>query len=211
MPEHPLIGLIMATHLEAKPFLEGIDLRRTSVGPFSAYKAGNIILLITGLGQTNAAMACTCLCMSASPACLVNIGAAGATADGDFPLGSICHVTEALEPDRPHFRTGLPFRHEPDLMQGFRTARLATRDKAVVAQEERREMARIADLSDMEGAAVVQAAAKFQVPCFLFKLVSDTPEQTTETEIPAFIRAYRDSLFEFFMTRILPALNARFA
>jgi len=210
MKPYPLIGMAMATRLEAAPFISGLDLRPEAMGPFSVYKAENIVLTITGMGQTNAAMACTCMCMRFSPACLVNIGAAGAAAGEGFALGGIYHVSEAVAPDRLHFRTGRPFVLEPDVLPGFRTARVATRDQAVVAPENRRNMARLAELSDMEGAAVIQVARKFKIPCFLFKFVSDTPEHITDTEIPANIRRYRDSLFDFFNTRVLPELQKRF-
>ncbi|MFO7838524.1 MAG: hypothetical protein R6X08_03350 [Desulfosalsimonadaceae bacterium] len=210
MQKRSLTGLVMATYLEAKPFVAGLGCRRSTIGPFTAYRSENIVLVISGMGKTNAAMACACLCMSCAPACIVNIGAAGAAADGEFYLGGIYQVTAAVEPDRPHFRTGLPFRHEPDTLPGFQAASVATRDKPVVNSDERREMAKIADLLDMEGAAVVQAARKFQIPCFLFKLVSDTPEHTSEREIPAYIRLYRDFLFEFYKSRVVAGLEQRF-
>ncbi len=205
-----MIGLVMATRLEAAPFVSGLDFRAEAIGPFTAYTAENLVLIISGMGRTNAAMACAGLCLRFSPACLVNIGAAGAAAGDGFALGDIYHVSEAVEPDRLHFRTGLPFRHEPDMLPGFRTARVATRDQAVVAPDSRRSMAALAELSDMEGAAVIQAARKFKLPCFLFKFVSDTPEHSTDTEIPANIRRYRDSLYDFFNTRIFPQLVKRF-
>ncbi|HMA66280.1 MAG TPA: hypothetical protein VKO20_00540 [Desulfosalsimonadaceae bacterium] len=210
MQQCPLIGLVMATYLEAKPFVAGLDCLRSSIGPFTAYRAENTVLVISGMGKTNAAMACACLCMSCPPACLVNIGAAGAAAEGEFCLGGIYQVSAAVEPDRPHFRTGLPFHHEADRLPGFEEARVATRDKPVVNPDKRREMAKIADLLDMESAAVIQAARKFQRPCFLFKLVSDTPEHTSEREIPAYIRQYRDSLFAFFHSRVTTGLEQRF-
>ena len=210
MQKQPLISLIMATHLEAKPFIEGLGGSRTTIGPFTAYRNESSILLISGLGQANAAMACACLCMQYTPACIVNIGAAGANKDNGFALGSIYQVSGAVQPDRLHFRTGEPFCLVPEvLLPGCPTARVATRDQAVVAPESRREMARLAELSDMEGAAVVQAARKFKIPCFLFKFVSDTPADGTDQEIPGNIRCHRDALYTFFTDHILPELLRR--
>lgn len=209
MHKWPLVGLVMATHLEAKPFIEGLGGSRTTIGPFTAYRNESMVLVISGLGQANAAMACACLCMQYIPSCIVNIGAAGANTANGFALGSIYQVSGAVQPDRLHFRTGEPFCLEPGVLPGFPTARVATRDQAVVAPESRREMARLAELSDMEGAAVVQAARKFKIPCFLFKFVSDTPADGTDQEIPNNIRCHRDALYTFFTDRVLPELLRR--
>ncbi len=196
MSENPRTGLLMATYIEAKPFVEKIEWHRSAEKPFPVYYKDGLILVISGMSKANAAAACAWLCTSESPGRIVNIGAAGANADG-LPLGSIHHITESLETDRRHFKTHEPFRRRPDVMDGFSTARLATRDEPVTDPEERRLTAMFAELSDMEGAAVIQTAQKFQTPCYLFKFVSDTPEHTTADEIAVHIRQYRDSVFKF--------------
>ncbi|MBS3731389.1 MAG: hypothetical protein KGY42_00665, partial [Desulfobacterales bacterium] len=112
-----------------------------------------------------------------------------------------------VEPDRRHYQTGKPFRQQPDVMPGFASARLATLDQAALEAEKRMEISAMAELVDMEGAAIVQAARKFQVRCCLFKFVSDTAAHTTGGEIISHIRQYRDSLFHFFRTELLPVLE----
>lgn len=206
MAKRAVIGLLMATHLEAKPFLEGIAYERIADSPFPVYKSDETVLVVSGMAKANAAMACACLALTHAPACIVNMGAAGA-AGGGHPLGAIYHVSEAVEYDRRHFRTGLPFRHRPNILEGFATARLATQDRPVIDPEKRREIAPMAELLDMEGAAVIQAAQKFHIPCYLFKFVSDTPAHTTDRDIPVHIRLYRSAMFDFFMSAVLPILN----
>jgi nucleoside phosphorylase len=58
----------------------------------------------------------------------------------------------------------------------------------------------------MEGAAVVQAARRFRLPCYLFKFVSDVPAHTKSSEIETHIRQYRQAFYEFFRERVLPGL-----
>ncbi len=210
MPDYPTIGLIMATYIEAKPFVEGIKWHRQTEAPFPVYRSRGLSLVISGMGKTNAAMACAWLCTALAPSCIINLGAAGANRDG-LPPGTIFHIKEALETDRRHFRTSEPLRHVPAVLEGFPTARTATRDEPVIEAHERRRALSFAELSDMEGAAVIQAARKFKTPCFLFKFISDTPGHTTGNEIPDLIRRNRDSLFEFFMTALLPGLEQDFA
>ncbi len=206
MPKTPPIGLIMATYIEAKPFVEKIDWLRAAQTPFPVYHAKDLILVISGMGKTNAAAACAWLCTTARPGCIVNLGAAGANRDG-LVLGSIHHIREALETDRRHFKTAAPFCHRPDVMEGFPTARVATREEPVIDPEERRRVSSLAELSDMEGAAVIQAARRFQTRCFMFKFVSDTPGHTAGSQIAAHIRSWRDSVFDFYMTAISPAIR----
>ncbi|MFP4255856.1 MAG: hypothetical protein ACLFQ9_03240 [Desulfobacterales bacterium] len=204
MTAHISIGLIMATYIEAKPFVEKITWQRSDKNPFPVYCADNLTLVVSGMGKANAAAACAWLCTARTPGCIINIGAAGANTQG-MPVGSIHHITEALETDRRHFKTGEPFRHRPDVLEGFPTARVATRDEPVIDPQERQKISFYAELSDMEGSAVVQAARRFQTPCFLFKFVSDTRQDTTGDRIAANIRLYRDPVFNFFMNlRAMP-------
>lgn len=206
MPKTSPIALIMATYIEAKPFVEKIDWLRAAKTPFPVYHAKDLILVISGMGKTNAAAACAWLCTTANPGGIINLGAAGANIEG-LALGSIHHIREALETDRRHFKTAEPFCHRPDVMEGFSTARVATREEPVIVPEERMRMSSVAELSDMEGAAIIQAARRFQTRCFMFKFVSDTPGHTTGSEIAAHIRYWRDSVFDFYTTAISPVIR----
>lgn len=198
MKNHLPIGLIMATYIEAKPFVEKITWQRSVKDPFPVYCAEDLTLVVSGMGKANAAAACAWLCTAKAPGCIINIGAAGANTHG-MPVGSIHHITEAFETDRRHFKTGEPFCHRPDVMEGFPTARVATRDEPVIDPHERQKISFYAELSDMEGSAVVQAARRFQTRCFLFKFVSDTRQDTTGDRIAANIRRHREPVFNFFI------------
>ncbi|QTA89775.1 hypothetical protein [Desulfonema magnum] len=198
------IGLVMATMLEAVPFVKRFSLQPCEQKPFKIYENENLLLIISGIGKANAAMACTYLHLMKQPRCICNLGAAGAL-DEDHRLRKICHITKVFEPDRPTLNSGVPHKHIPDVLDGFPRATLATQDKPVIDPEERAEIAVIAHLADMEGASVIQTCRRFHTKCYLFKFVSDTPH---DHQIVANIRDYREDFCSFFCESILPVLES---
>jgi len=195
----------MATMLEAKPFVLGMSLRKTRKGPFRLFQKDRIRLIISGIGKANGAMATAYGCQKYNPVCICNLGAAGATHSG-YDLGEIFHIHKIVEHDRPDLKSGEPYIHKPDILTGFQTATLATSDRAILAPDERNEIFRVADLLDMEGASVVQACRKFKTQCFVFKLVSDTPDHTRDEDIVTNIRLYRSHLYEYFKNSVMSHL-----
>lgn len=208
MQKNPVICIVIATMLEAKPFVTEMPLEKIEKKPFNAYHQNNIFLIISGIGKANAAMATFYGCHTYSPDIIVNVGAAGAAGDA-FPLGEFYHICEITEYDRPDFRKGAPFFYKPLQMKGFKTARVATQDQPVLHPEKRKEISRIADLVEMEAASVMQAANKFSTPCVFFKYVTDTAEHTEDKDIVKYIKAYRDPFYLFFTGSVLPRINSK--
>ena len=206
MEKDPLISIVMATMMEAKPFVLGMSLKKYGKKPFPIFKNGNILLVISGIGKANAAMASAYCCREFNPSCICNLGAAGAVSFF-HPLGEIFHITKIFEHDRPKLTSDKPTVYHPDFFDGFQNAILSTSDRAIKEPEERMEISRFADLVDMEGAAIVQACTIFETKCYLFKFVSDTPEHTDDNDIINHIRTYRSSFYEFFLRAILQRLK----
>ena len=205
MEKSPVTCIIMATMLEAKPFVNGMSLKKKREEPFQSYEADNLILVISGVGKTNAAVAAAYCCQEFRPSSVCNLGAAGAT-DFSHSLGEICHIEELIEYDRPIFESGVPHRHIPHILKGFQTAKLATQDRAIIHADERKEISSHASLVDMEGASVVQTCRIFQTNCIVFKFVSDTPDHTTGRDIVKNIRLYRTPFYEFCLHSVIPIL-----
>jgi nucleoside phosphorylase len=206
MPEHPVTVIIMATLLEAEPFIEALALEKQSDEPCPVYRGENLFLVISGIGKANAALATTYACLTCRPDLICNLGAAGATTAAT-PLGSIYQIDKAIEFDRPHLRTGVPHFHHPHTLTGFETAALATQDRPVKNPTDRRALAVCADLTDMEGTAVIQTAGKFNIPCLLFKFVSDTPHPDEQDNILKQIKELRSSFCGFFLNSVLPVIK----
>ncbi len=205
MEKNPLKCLIMATLLEAQPFIEGLSLIRKTKEHVPIYGNDNYILAISGIGKTNSAIACAYSCLQFSPSCILNLGAAGAT-DTTLALGMNLHIVRAIEYDRPRFKSKSPHVHTPNFFEGFLSARVATLDRPVLDPSERQRLSLIADLVDMESASVIQTCKKFKTKCFLFKYVSDTANHTKDSDIVENIKIYRDSFFRFFLESVAPLL-----
>lgn len=202
MEKSSVTAIVMATKLEAKPFIESIPLEQVERKPFSLYKNNHMFLILSGIGKANAAMATAYACQKLKPERIFNLGASGAT-DFTYPLGEIFHVVKIFEFDRPEFKSGKPHIHIPSILNGFQTTNLATSDKAVLDPEERKKISEIAGLVDMEGASVVQACRIFQAECFMFKFVSDAPNHTCDSDIVENIRLYRKKFCEFFLNSVI--------
>jgi adenosylhomocysteine nucleosidase len=183
-----------------------MSLRQTRNVPFRLFQNDGRLLIISGIGKANAAMATAYCCLKFKPACVCNLGAAGATHSG-HDLGDILHIQKIVEPDRPDLKTGEPCVHKPDLLAGFKTTILATSDRAILDPNERKTVSINADLIDMEGASVVQACRTFQKKCYLFKFVSDTPDHTRDQDIVDHIRRYRKTFYDFFTESVRPLLS----
>ena len=215
MEKDPLIGLIFATITEAKPFVQGMGMERIESTPFSVFEKaraenkpfekGRIVLVISGIGKANAAMAAFYCCQTFHPALICNLGAAGATVDS-FAPGDILHITEAIEYDRPELRSQKPHVHTSHTLEGFPVAKIATQDTPVVDSNKRKEIASFAKLVDMEAAPIIQACDKFQTKCVIFKFVSDTPVHTHVDDIIMNIKQYRTPFYDFFQNAVMPRL-----
>lgn len=206
MEKNIVTAVVMATMLEAKPFVLGMSLKQTRKTPFRLFQNDNTLLLISGIGKANAAMAVVYCCLKFKPGCICNLGAAGAAHSG-YDLGETFHIRKVIEHDRPDLNSKKAYMiHEPDLLKGFKTAKLATCDRAVLDPLERKAISSKADLLDMEGASVVQACRKFEASCFLFKFVSDTPDHTRDQDIVDNIRLYRERFYAFFAGSVMPVL-----
>jgi adenosylhomocysteine nucleosidase len=202
-----LAGIIMATDLEAGPFITAFKMQEIEDRPFMVYGCDEIILIISGIGKANASMATAYICSKFDPEWVLNLGAAGAT-QASRELGDIYHIEKVIEPDRPHPGSGTPYVQTPDVLPGFQKAILATQDKAVDDIETFQRIAPLADLVDMEGASVVQASRRFEKRCLLFKFVSDTPVHAGKEElIIEHIKLYSEPFCRFISNEVIPVLK----
>ncbi len=199
-------ALLMATQFEAKPFINGLGLRRKHDLPIPVFSDSNLVLVICGIGKTNAAMGTTYCCITFKPTRILNLGAAGAV-DQTSKLGDVFQIEKIFEPDRPSFNTRGPVIHTPETIEGFKTTTLATQDRPILDPEDRMNISRTAHLVDMEAAAVVQVCRQFGITCLVFKFVSDTPDHTEALDIISNIKKAGTGFFNYFHRNILPRLK----
>jgi len=207
MEKNSLTAVIMATMLEAKPFVSEMSLEPLNKNPFLVFKKEKLLLVICGIGKANAAMATAYCCTKYRPDTVFNIGAAGALTMSK-KKGEFYQVNKIIEHDRLSFKNNKPFIHYPSIMEGFNCAILSTSDKAAVSIEEREKVSKYGgELVDMEGASIAQTCKKFQIPCYIFKYVSDTLEDIESNNIVENIRQYRQESSVFFKDQILKAYS----
>jgi len=193
----------MATMVEAKPFVTGMELEPVSKKPFLIFEKKQRLLVICGIGKANAAMATAYCCTKFKPDTVYNFGAAGAL-DRSKRRGDIYQINKIIEHDRPDFKSDKPFVHNPAILKGYKNAILSTSDKAAVSTEQRVKVSQYGgELVDMEGASIVQTCKKFKTPCHVFKYISDTLEDIESNNIINNIRELRQKTFEFFMTNLI--------
>lgn len=202
MGNPPVTGIVMATHIEAAPFIDSGTFIQVEKKPLPVFVHGSFYLIISGVGKSCSAIAATYLITKYNTEMMFNIGAAGSTSDR-YSAGDIIHIDTVIEYDRPPMRGSWSRKTVPDILQGFPLATLATQDRAVVSVIEREEVGKLASLVDMEGAAFVQACRLFGVKAYLFKIVTDTPSHTDNNEIVENIRRLRDRLYCFFMDNFM--------
>jgi len=205
MQKNTLTAVIMATMLEAKPFVAGLSLEPLHKKPFLCFKNPKFILVISGIGKAHAAMATAYCCTKFNPDIVVNIGAAGALGMSK-KQGDLYQINKIIEHDRPDFQTGQPIIHNIATMNDVSVnyANLSTSDKAAISIQDRKKIAIYGgELADMEGASIVQTCRKFKIPCHIFKYISDTLEDIETDSIVENIRKYRQKSFVFFRDHVI--------
>lgn len=195
-------GIVMATMLEAAPFISGFGMVLESREPFPVYVAGELVLVISGIGKVNAALASAHIINTKNISVLHNPGAAGALREG-INAKEIFHITEIVDWDRPKLINKEIRKIKPDKLEGFSEASLATLDRPVVSRGERERVGQAADLVDMEGAGFIQACRVHRVKGYLWKIVSDTAEHEQDKDIIANIKLMIGDLFVFMKERVL--------
>ena len=129
-------------------------------------------ILVTGAGKVNAAVAVATTIGEQRPSSLINLGTAGALRAGLTGSHVIARVTQHDLDDAALFSlTGLHF-GEP-LETAPEGLTLTTGDAFIADPAARDRLAAHADLVDMEGYALVRAAAAARIPITLVKQVSD--------------------------------------
>ena len=110
--------MIIATRMEAEPFLTGLKVEEVEAKPFQVYLGNGVCILISGIGKVNAGMATGYACLKFNPEWVLNVGAAGATVDSET-LGRVYNINKTVEPDRIHLRTNSPYVQFPDSLDGL--------------------------------------------------------------------------------------------
>ena len=185
----------MATKLEASPFIANLSMSLQEKKPFNLYTNSEIILIISGIGKSNSAMAVSYLVNKHDIKTLINTGAAGSTID-KLKIADVLQVNRIIELDRINIMNNKYVEYKLDTLELFENAALATQDKPVIELDDRKNVSKHAQLVDMEGAGFIQACNKFEVRGLVYKIVTDTPAHNSSESIIQNIKKTRDKLFK---------------
>lgn len=179
-----MIGIVIATDLEAAPFLAWSSWQSVSEFPFKVFKgetkSGNapMILIVSGMGKVAAAVATHLLICRYGVEEIINPGICGALRDASgYDVGMIFRICDAIEGDRQEGARAIKYEKcASGRFEGLPQARLVTCDRPVFDAKWKTALSSLGDLVDMEGAAIVRVANMFALPCCLIKGITDRAE-----------------------------------
>ena len=193
-----MLGIIVAMENEAACLLSQSSLIRseTKFGKdvyLAQFSGTEFVLVLSGVGKDNAASAAM-LALTLGADTLVNFGVAGGLT-ADKKIGSVFRIRKAVEidfdlsainhtPVGTHNERNDPFftlAHAPSSV--FSDGIVATADRFACGDDDRELLDRLgADIREMEGAAVAHVAANADVPCYMFKAISDNAGENSPNE-----------------------------
>lgn len=177
------VVLQFATQLEAKPFIETLQLTQQQQKPFVSFRGdSSLYVIIGGIGITPAAIAATYVCTTLNAGILLNIGAAGALKPS-LPLGTIVTVTTVYDTSRFSFSKDKPFTYTLTPINDLPKHSCISVTKPLHTDEQRQQFSSMADIVDMELAGIAQASQTFSTQCYSIKYVTDTAEHNTHEKI----------------------------
>ena len=189
-----MIGLLLATKIEASALLERLGAIPTGAGAFETYefaprgeRAGGVVVL-SGMGTQAAERATEYLIDECGATEVINVGVCGALTE-DVEVEEIYRIVAASDGDAILAEgTDEPRCCEAGTWSSLPTARLATVTEPVFEPARRQRLASCADVVDMEGVAVVDLCRRRDVPCILIKGVTDRADSAGKEDILANVK-----------------------
>lgn len=184
-----MIGLLVATEMEAEPLLTRLNATPLPDAPFPTYSCSSpdcgeaVVLAISGMGPAAAREAVEYLCRVRRVRMVINAGICGSL-NASARAGDIRVVESAVDGDR--VLAGAPCSRAScgrGVWTELPAARLATVAVPVYEDDRRARLTECADIVDMEGFAVAETCAGRGVPCVLIKGVSDRADGNGRKDI----------------------------
>ena len=174
-----MIGLVLATRMEAGPLLRRLDARKLADALFETHEFAGGTIVISGMGKRAARDAAEYLIASCGATAVVNVGICGAVSD-ELQPGEVLRVSAVMDGDRADAEQ---ITCDGDLWDRLAPARLASVDEPVFEDDRRLQLARQADLVDMEGIAVAETCRRHGIACCMVKGVSDLADNSGKESI----------------------------
>ncbi len=208
-----MIGLLLATKMEAHQLLQSLDVEPLPDQPFDAYtfpavgKRPGGLVAISGMGKLPAHKAAQWLIDRGATA-IVNVGICGALND-DLQAGELLCVSAAVDGDQVLAgNDSQEFWCDAGSWANLPQVKLATVDEPVFQLDRRDALARHADVVDMEGMAVAAVCSRRGVLCTLLKGVSDLADASGKADLHKNIHSISAKLADELVAGLSPAKSA---
>ncbi|MBI5399307.1 hypothetical protein HZB07_01630 [Candidatus Saganbacteria bacterium] len=170
-----MIGIVFATIREARPFLlklgTSVD-EASNSSLFFNLSLPNIIVCICGMGPASAEREVSQLIKNQKIEAIINAGIAGAL-NKNLQIGEIVNVSKVVNWPA----SGYYVADGADLWGGLPLAVLLTSSDPVFDSAMRSQLAKLADIVDMEGAAIARVCQKAKIKFSAIKAISDLAEE----------------------------------
>jgi len=193
-----MIGIVAATRGEIDELIALLGAGEIDDDQFATYGFEGGVILVSGMGPENASRATEHLIERHDPEMVLNPGICGALSD-DMQVGGVYRIDGVFDKD------GTETACQSDRWTNLPAGRLVSVSEPVFEPDRRAALARIADLVDMEGAAVASVCNSRRVQCFLIKGVSDLANHTGKDDIKKNIAAVSGKVARAAVTELKPA------
>ncbi len=210
------LGIIGAMEQEVETLLGLLENKKETVRTGSTYYEGtldglDVVVVQCGIGKVNAALCVQVLCDCYGVTHVVNTGIAGSLCP-ELDIGDLVISSDAMyhDVDCVHFgytmgqMPGMPVTYEADKKMTelafsaaesvnaghTRIGRVASGDQFVAVKELKEKIISVtgALCTEMEGAAIAQAAYRNKIPFVIIRAISDKADDSAEMDYPTFER-----------------------
>ena len=216
------LGIIGAMEEEVETLLAQLEGRKTATHAGSVFNEGkleglDVVVVQCGVGKVNAAICTQILCSVYGVTHLVNTGIAGSLC-AELDIADLVISSDAMHHDVDAVAFGYPAGKVPGMdvtafpadktMMDYamkaaeavnpghnRIGRIATGDQFVASKELKEKIIAVTGglCTEMEGAAIAQAAYRNGVPFVILRAISDKADDSADMDYPTFekIAAHR--------------------
>lgn len=206
------IGLVIAMQEEAAPIIKGLELKkaRSRKGGFKVFKNNSVILIISGIGTVNAALAAHTLALVYKCDIILNTGTCGAAGKKFKP----CDIVSVKR----------VYKRDVDLtIAGYKKYEIPGNDEFIALTPDENFVACDCYSSDefvginsdvpkdviveMEAYSVAFVCRRYDIPCKIYKVVSDLTDTNTDdsefkANLPKATKALAEYIIKFVKTLI---------
>ena len=201
------LGFMVAMEIEAEPLIRYFSLKKSTVHGFDVYENDDICLIISEVGIINSTLATYILIRDLKCRKIINYGVAGFTNES-YRHCSVISVGRVFKRDVDFTALGCePYRFpdKPPYIQLETDSRLPICD-CYTSDEYIGPKSNVPKdvLVDMEAYCVAAVCEKYDIPCLIYKSISDiTANENTQEQIDTYLKSAVDAICDYIIDKVL--------